>query len=42
MLNINWGIIYKYTGIFYNIPELKNYILTFKDFLSRKEGHYPF
>jgi len=30
---------YKYSGKIYNIPELKNYILTPKDFLSRKEGH---
>jgi hypothetical protein len=31
------GNIYKITGIIYNIPELKNYILTPEDFLSRKE-----
>ena len=24
ILNSTWGIIYKYTGIIYNIPELKN------------------
>jgi hypothetical protein len=33
---------YKYTGIIYNVPELKNYILTPEDFLSRKDGKWNF
>lgn len=31
------GILYKFTNITYNILDLKNYVLTPEDFLSRKE-----
>ena len=36
-LNSIWVILYTLIGINYNIPELKNYILTPENFLSWKE-----
>jgi hypothetical protein len=41
-LNSIWVILYTLIGINYNIPELKNYILTPEDFLSsgKTSGQY--